>query len=46
MNTVEIVHLTTAECWSLVEERSFGRLALEGLDAPRAAAFARQLERL
>lgn len=32
MTAVEIEHLATAECWSLVEGRSFGRLALEGLD--------------
>ena len=28
--TVE--HLATAECWRLIEARSFGRLAVEGLD--------------
>jgi nitroimidazol reductase NimA-like FMN-containing flavoprotein (pyridoxamine 5'-phosphate oxidase superfamily) len=28
----EIEHLATAECWRLIEARSFGRLAVEALD--------------
>ncbi|MDN3494887.1 pyridoxamine 5'-phosphate oxidase family protein [Planococcus sp. APC 4015] len=27
-----IEHLSTAQCWALIEARSFGRLAVEGLD--------------
>lgn len=27
-----IEHLTTAQCWALIEARSFGRLAVQGLD--------------
>jgi len=28
----QVQHLSTAECWQLVEARFFGRLAVEGLD--------------
>ena len=28
----EVEHLSTAECWRLIEASSFGRLAVEGLD--------------